>query len=245
MESGRIIIDGLAHGSWNMAVDESLLIHSELARTCTLRIYRWEPATLSLGYFQPYEERKSHVHSRGCDLVRRVTGGGAIMHHHELTYSLVVPSNQRWSVKNEALYTVVHSAIQNALSNFNVNTSICAESADESKKRFLCFQRRTKGDLLLGEHKIGGSAQRRMRSALLQHGSLLLSKSEFAPELPGIFELANSSFDLSEFLSAWVEHLSKTLNVEFVAGEYTAEEIESSKQVEHTKFASVQWNQKR
>ena len=90
----RVIVDPPADGAWNMAVDEALLLSDE--RTgLTIRFYQWEEPTLSLGYFQSLAEREQHPPSVDCPMVRRASGGGAILHDRELTYSMVAPLDQR------------------------------------------------------------------------------------------------------------------------------------------------------
>src|SRR5882724_9809402 len=91
MEHLRLIIDPPAHGAWNMAVDEALLESAAVDGIATLRLYQWSEPTLSLGYFQPAADRQTHPASRECPLVRRASGGGAILHDRELTYSLAIP----------------------------------------------------------------------------------------------------------------------------------------------------------
>ena len=79
-----------------MAVDEVLLEAAAADGQCTLRFYRWEEPTLSLGYFQTYADRWQHEPSRDAAVVRRTSGGGAILHDAELTYSFAVPAIIRW-----------------------------------------------------------------------------------------------------------------------------------------------------
>ena len=92
----RLIDDGAAIGARQMALDEALLESAAERGSATLRFYRWSEPTLSLGYFQDYAERDSHAASRNCALVRRQTGGGAILHDRELTYSLAIPRAHPW-----------------------------------------------------------------------------------------------------------------------------------------------------
>src|SRR3569833_2236254 len=89
----RLIVDESRGGELNMAIDELL---ADAARP-VLRFYAWRPATLSLGYFQAYADRHAHAASLGCPVVRRSSGGGAIVHDHEITYSLVVPVGHPWA----------------------------------------------------------------------------------------------------------------------------------------------------
>ncbi len=98
----RLLIDPPAPGAWNMAVDEVLLDWSAQSGGYAWRFYRWDEPTLSLGYFQPYEDRQRHPPSRACPAVRRATGGGAILHDAELTYSLAVPAGSPLANRRQA-----------------------------------------------------------------------------------------------------------------------------------------------
>ncbi|HEY1784986.1 MAG TPA: lipoate--protein ligase family protein, partial [Pirellulales bacterium] len=84
----RLLVDAPASGAWNMAVDEALVDDAAERGTCWLRFYGWSEPTLSLGYFQGHAERLVHRPSRHCPLVRRASGGGAILHDAEITYCL-------------------------------------------------------------------------------------------------------------------------------------------------------------
>src|SRR5436305_13339788 len=91
--SCRLLPDAVADGPANMADDELLLRSAALGRP-SLRFYGWTEATLSLGYFQPAARRLEDPLLRDLPFVRRPTGGNALVHHHELTYCLAVPSEQ-------------------------------------------------------------------------------------------------------------------------------------------------------
>ena len=152
----------------------------------TLRCYRWSQPTLSLGYFQRANERHGHAASRDCPMVRRASGGGAILHDAELTYSLAIPTADRLAAAARGLYDSIHAALVEAISAMGVPVSICTNSASQSNPRFLCFQRHGPGDVMLGNAKVAGSAQRRHRAAILQHGSILLAASRCAPSCPAL-----------------------------------------------------------
>ena len=92
----RLILDEPSSGAWNMGVDEALREWAETAGGLGLRFYQWAPATLSLGYFQTHRSRALHAGSAQLPLVRRASGGGAIVHDRELTYSLVGPTGRSW-----------------------------------------------------------------------------------------------------------------------------------------------------
>ncbi len=104
-----LIIDRPRAGAINMAIDQLLLERAAERQQLWLRVYRWEPATLSLGYFQAAEERGRLPLASKLPVVRRATGGGAIVHHWELTYSLCWPESHRMGA-TEALYCAVHKA---------------------------------------------------------------------------------------------------------------------------------------
>ncbi|MDB4778218.1 hypothetical protein OAG68_02055 [bacterium] len=247
--NGRLIIDPPASGSWNMAVDQALLETAESKGQTTFRIYFWKPATLSLGYFQQYENRQQHLASQSCPLVRRKTGGGAILHDHEVTYSLCVPSSERWSSKNRELYDLVHQSLIDLLADYQIRAHLFGNPnqqspANTSEDSFLCFERRANGDLIVGDDKVGGSAQRRLRNSLLQHGSILLQRSEFAPELPGIIDLTDGALNTEEFVENWVAKLTGDLDIELHASALTQEESLLAAEFQGF-FESTEWNENR
>ena len=194
-----------------MAVDEALLEAAAAGGSAVLRLYQWTPATLSLGYFQAAADRQSHAPSLDCPLVRRASGGGAILHDRELTYSVILRQAASQAHTATALYNSVHGSLVAALAEFGVGarmhcpTEGCSEpSTTPSGEPFLCFQRRSRGDILCGQHKIVGSAQRRRRGAVLQHGSILLACSPHAPELPGVAELTGEGPTAAALIAAWI-----------------------------------------
>ena len=212
------MVDPPARGAWNMAVDEVLLERVAEDEVPTLRIYRWERPTLSLGYFQSYAQRQLHRASLDADVVRRLSGGGAILHDQEITYSLVLPSTHPLAANTQLLYDTVHHAIVDWLTEFSATKEISwrlalCERQQKSVPReqpFMCFQRRSPGDVLLvdelpvdgatvsGDHKIVGSAQRRRRGSVLQHGSILWATSQAAPENCGFTNLTSVTVSLAE-----------------------------------------------
>jgi lipoate-protein ligase A len=243
----RLIIDRPAAGAWNMAVDEALLLSDEFAGI-TLRFYQWSEPTLSLGYFQTLAERDQHSDSRNCTIVRRASGGGAILHDHELTYSIVAPVAQRFGATAAELYDVAHQSLCEVLSDWNIAARLCTTDdflALGKPEPFLCFQRRSRGDVLLGAHKICGSAQRRHQARVLQHGSLLLSRSEAAPELPGVHELAATSPALSDLRGAWQARLARRLQFECSVSALSSAEVAQAQAIVEGKFGSPKWTAKR
>src|SRR5687767_3136581 len=111
MEDVRLLIDLPASGAWNMAVDEVLLETAAAGGGAALRLYAWEAPTLSLGYFQAAADRTQHSASQECPLVRRSSGGGAIVHDQELTYSLALPQHGPHKPSAAELYDLVHESL--------------------------------------------------------------------------------------------------------------------------------------
>jgi len=243
----RVIFDPPAAGAWNMAVDEALLLSSNFDGL-TLRFYGWSEPTLSLGYFQSLNDRQQHVASRNCTVVRRASGGGAILHDRELTYSLVAPVAARFGTAAHELYLVAHQSLCVVLADLGVAASLHVAPSPAPPKAdepFLCFQRRSSGDVVLGESKICGSAQRRHLSRVLQHGSVLLGSSFAAPELLGLRELTGEEFEVAEFRDAWLAQLAHRLHAQIVPAELTSAETQAAIQIVQGKFSDPKWTAKR
>jgi len=176
----RLLIDEPSDGPTNMGRDDALLACvGKGMSSSTLRLYRWDPPTISLGYFQPYAEYKAlESPARELPVVRRSTGGGAILHDLELTYSLTLSLGHELLKRGpHRLYEVVHEAVIAALEAVGAKGFTCGESDGSGASRgpFFCFARRHCFDVLVGEGKVAGSAQRRTREAVLQHGSIIVA----------------------------------------------------------------------
>lgn len=243
----RLILDEPLPGAWNMAVDEALLESAAHGQTPTLRIYRWSEPTLSLGYFQDYGERQQHPSSLDCPVVRRSSGGGAILHDRELTYSFTAPIADRMAADVRGLYHKIHGSIVETLGNFGISARMreAAESVTKGPEPFLCFLRRADGDVVVGERKVAGSAQRRRRQAVLQHGSFVLRRSEFAPEVFGVQDLADEQIEEEGLLRCWLDNLSHCLEVTFRPDRLTDEEKDLATRLLQQKHGHATWLHKR
>jgi lipoate-protein ligase A len=181
-----------------MALDEALLdTVADDPSFALLRTYGWTAPTLSLGYFQPIAQADADPRWRGVPFVRRPTGGGAIWHHHELTYALVVPAAHPLARPSTTLYHAVHSALAALLRRDGIDAAPrgTATPSASASRPFLCFADRDPEDLVCQGAKIVGSAQRRRSGAILQHGSMLLRHSSFTPEFRGLGDLAAGNTD--------------------------------------------------
>lgn len=239
-ETCRLLIDPPGGGAWNMAVDEALLESAARGNQPTLRLYQWSEPTLSLGYFQRYKDRELHSPSMNCSCVRRSSGGGAILHDRELTYSIAVPQSHPLGRNAQQLYDALHQSLIACLQECGIgNLSLAAEASDSDA--FLCFQRRAAGDVLLGQHKIAGSAQRRRQGAVLQHGSILLSASAAAPELVGINELSSVSLSAEALVARWPANMPFKLE----HGELAVDEQRRASELVEVRFGDMAWTCRR
>lgn len=192
----RVIVEDDANsGPWNMAVDEVLLESALSDGVCSLRWYRWREPTLSLGYFQSPDDPLIDEQFAGLARVRRLSGGGAILHDRELTYSCAIGSQHPLAAHPGELYRLMHATIVGVLENQDVHVAPRGASDRSLDANFLCFSRGDANDLVVDGHKVLGSAQRRRRGAVLQHGSLLLERSPVAPEYPGLLDLTGLVVD--------------------------------------------------
>jgi lipoate-protein ligase A len=160
----RFLQHGPGMPAGNMAVDEALL--RELGAP-VLRLYGWNVPAVSLGYFQPAvlaEERP---------FVRRYTGGGLVDHAHDVTYTVVLPRAHPWmELSAPESYCRIHLGVQAALAACGIASELTpTASAAESEA---CFQKPVRFDIVAGQAKLSGAAQRRTREGLLHQGSILL-----------------------------------------------------------------------
>ncbi len=175
----RYISDGALKGHDNMATDEAILracARGEIAPT--VRFYQWEPACLSLGYFQYVEKEidEQEMRDRGVDLVRRITGGKAVLHDDELTYSVVIPEKDLRGSVLETYYQISKALVQ-GLKNLGLPAQIAAlehgiSSRDPQFRQAACFSAPSWFEITVSDKKIIGSAQNRKNGIILQHGSI-------------------------------------------------------------------------
>lgn len=162
-------------GAENMARDLGILERAVAGEGPFLRTYAWARPTLSLGYFQREEEvAEAGAAARlGVDVVRRFTGGGAILHDRELTFSVALPPDHAWARLgvNDSYLEITRPLLELLLGK-GVDASFRGEGA--AVKAANCFAGSACPDVVVGGRKLFGSAQRRRRGAVLQHGSLLL-----------------------------------------------------------------------
>jgi len=266
MPTWRLLVTPPAPGAWNMAVDEAIaLLAAKGAGRTTLRFYQWQPGAVSLGRHQPSADidRKA-VQERGYGLVRRPTGGRAILHVDELTYSIA------GSASDELLSGAVLDTY-NRLSEGLVlglrRLGLDAEKAPGTTRTgpdvsAACFEVPSAYELCVGPAKIMGSAQSRRAGYVLQHGSLPLrgditrlvdvlvvsDESEraslsatLASRATTVEKALGRQVTFWEAATLLIDGLSSALGVDFYEGELSAGEVELAQKLEAETYGNPVW----
>jgi len=172
----RLILDGDLPGQENMARDTAILRSLEDGSgTPTLRLYGWDVPTISIGYLQSAEP----FMGLGLPVVRRTTGGRAVVHSSEVTYSVTgLIADPLFSGGVMAAYSVISGCIMAALADAGVSACFSRSSSAPGARSEACFYSPSRYEVLIDGRKLVGSAQRRLRRAFIQHGSILMSIDE-------------------------------------------------------------------
>jgi lipoate-protein ligase A len=239
----RLIQDPPASGDWNMAVDQLLLEQAAAGAAPCLRLYRWDRPTLSLGYFQPLEEVPPEARRRR-DVVRRPTGGGAILHDRELTYAAAV---DRGRFDGAQLYERINGAILFALHRLGIDAEIRGGSGAPGPARaqrgpFFCFARAGATDIIARSLKLAGSAQRRRPRGILQHGSVLLETEE--PGAIGASAALARPVGFDEMAAAMVRGFEREFGAVFEERSLSPDERQRVEQIRRRRYGNRRWLQR-
>jgi lipoate-protein ligase A len=233
-----------------MAVDEAIL----RAICCgsalpTLRLYEWNVPTLSIGYLQKAETFKDW----DGPLVRRITGGRAVLHHMELTYSVVCGSNN-WLFTGgiQGTYSVISKCIVKALRDLSIKATFSPYRHARGTSA-ACFYTPSRYEVLVDGRKLVGSAQRRFKDGFLQHGSILLGVDEtLTRRLFGEQVIEKMSwvsafghFAKEEFKSVLIARLEEGLKASFEHGVLTSKETVLKEGFVRKRYGTKQWNRQR
>jgi lipoate-protein ligase A len=179
----RLLDTGAATGAYNMALDKAVLSEVEAGNSPpTLRSYGWDPPCISLGHSQKAEAEldAAAVAAAGYDVVTRPTGGRAVLHIDELTYSVMAPFEAApWCATQALSYRMISQALARVLDKDGLGVALDrgypVEKPQHLRAMTPCFSSTARSEVVWGDRKVVGSAQRRFRSAFLQHGSILIS----------------------------------------------------------------------
>lgn len=179
MDIWRLLITPPGHGAWNMALDEAILEHIGRGESiATLRLYVWDPACLSLGHAQPFADvDMARLKEHGWEVVRRLTGGRAILHTDEITYSVIAPNDEP-RVAGTVLesYNRLAQALLLAVQQLDLPVEMNEGKAEHGPNlNPVCFEVPSTYEITVNGKKLIGSAQARKKEGVLQHGSLPLT----------------------------------------------------------------------
>jgi lipoyl(octanoyl) transferase len=267
----RLLLMPPASGAWNMAVDEAILESCGKKETLpTLRLYAWDPPCLSLGFSQPVSDvDRSRLNALGWDLVRRPTGGRAILHTDEITYAVIGPEDEpRLDGGVLESYRRLSFALLFALRYLGVpaETSDKATNRSEgSQENPVCFEVPSTFEITIAGKKIIGSAQARRQNGVLQHGSLPLhgdlTRITDALSFPDdarrrtaadrLLERATTletaleyRIDMENAAQALIKGFQSGLNLELVPGCMTAQEGNRAYELFRSKYTDSSWTEK-
>ncbi|TCS78226.1 lipoate--protein ligase family protein [Tepidibacillus fermentans] len=259
--------------SFNMALDEALLEwHSQGKIPPTIRFYGWKPATLSIGYFQKIHKEINieKVKKYGLGLVRRLTGGRAVLHDQELTYSVIVSENYPDMPKSVTeAYRVISQGLLYGFQELGLNAYFSVPKTEEEKENLknprssVCFDAPSWYELVLEGKKVAGSAQTRQKGVILQHGSILIDLDEnklfdlflypnervrermqrgFKNKAVTIQDVAKREVSLEEVRQAFKKGFERGFEIELEPYELTPQELDEVNHLAVTKYENDEWN---
>lgn len=267
------INSGYCSPSYNMALDEALLNwHSEGLIPPVIRFYGWQPAALSIGYFQKAETEidLERVKELGLGFVRRPTGGRGVLHEHELTYSIIVSEEHPDMPESVTeAYRILSGGLLEGFKNLGLDAyfsvpDTAEKLADLKKpKSAVCFDAPSWYEMVVEGKKVAGSAQTRQKGVILQHGAILIdldaekllslfrfsdagAKEKMRLKIPekavSINSLRSYQATMDECIEAFKEGFRSSLEIELEPYILTSEQIEYVKSLEKEKYASDSWN---
>jgi lipoate-protein ligase A len=250
-ERWRLLRSGPVPPAEAMAVDEILLQGGREPAVPILRLYRWAPHAVSLGYFQSWREFPwERFAAEGVPVVRRQTGGGAIYHGDEVTFSVAAPAAHRlFSGTVRASYDRMHTILARAMEScvpkkVDIGPRGAAAVDSDVARSPWCFHDSTEFDLVADCRKLAGSAQRRAGGRVLHHGSLLLRSNRFTPEVASVESLGGEpSFEALE--RALITEFERELDARFAETPLSAEERAAAAAIAESRYASEAWTKRR
>lgn len=263
---------GKCSPSFNMALDEALLdLHSRGEIGPVLRFYEWQPATLSIGYFQRVEKDidMEKVKELGLGFVRRPTGGRGVLHEHELTYSVIVSEDYPGMPETVTeAYRVISGGLLEGFRNLGFHAEFSVPNEDvkdqlKNPKSGVCFDAPSWYELVVEGKKIAGSAQTRQKGVILQHGAILMSldvdkltsifmyssdalKERVKRTLPekaiAIDRLTDREISIEECKEAFSKGFEQSLDIKLEPLVLTDQQLELVRRIEQEKYADDNWN---
>lgn len=274
MTNNWIFIDsGKQDAAYNMALDEALLEwHAEGLIPPVIRFYQWEPAALSIGYFQRVE-RDIHlpaVKDMGLGFVRRPTGGRAVLHEHELTYSVIVSEDYPDMPKTVTeAYRVISEGILQGFRNLGLQAEFSVPKLESDRealnqpKSAVCFDAPSWYELVVEGKKVAGSAQTRQKGVILQHGAILIDldeekylncftyesiekrqkvKERLSQKAVSINKIVSNPISVDQCIPAFKDGFETALNIHLTSFSLTPQQQEYVETLATTRYRSDEWN---
>jgi len=252
-EKWRLLETGFNTAFTNMAIDRAILIANSKDKVPpTVRFYRWKPSAISIGYFQSLKDEVDLEACRkfGVDYVRRITGGGAVFHEKELTYSIVIPESHPEIPKNIMdSYGRICGAVIRGLQNLEIDG------------RYIPIN-----DIVVDGKKISGSAQTRKEKTVLQHGTVMMDVNvdkmfsllkvpnekikdkliaDVKQRVTSIRHVLGKEIPFEKISDAMKKGFEEEFDVELIKGTLTQDEIRLAKKFEKECFGAMEWNHRR
>ena len=267
------INSGAGSPAFNMALDEALLAwHSEGLIPPVIRFYSWQPAALSIGYFQNVEKEidMEAVHRLGLGFVRRPTGGRGVLHEHELTYSIIVSEDypDMPETVTEA-YRVLSEGLLEGFKNLGLDAYFSVPDTEEKRadlkkpKSAVCFDAPSWYEMVVEGKKVAGSAQTRQKGVILQHGAILIdldaekllsvfkfsseaAKERMRSKIPekavSINSLREKPATPEECIRAFKTGFEQALSISLEPYSLTEQQLADVKALEKIKYGNSEWN---
>lgn len=274
--SFRVIDTGSASAAMNMALDEAILIEvSQGHSPSTIRFYRWDRPSISLGYFQRATKEIDFeaIHKKDFDFVRRMTGGRAVLHDRELTYSVIVPGEHELAKSSIVeSYRKLSLGLKEGFSQLGLHAEVVSLEDEGMREKFksgdsaACFDSPSWYELVVEGKKIAGSAQVRSHGGLLQHGSLLLDldvddlfdvllfrsekhkqllRHDFDERAVSVKQLAQRDVSYDEAKHAFTVGMQDGLPCSMQPGSVTEREWTLANELLQAKYSQDSWNLRR
>lgn len=252
-EQWRLLLTDFNSASRNMAIDRAVLVENSKGNVLpTVRFFRWDPPAISIGYFQSLQEEVDldTCNRLGVDHVRRITGGGAVFHENELTYSIVIPESHRQIPDNiMKSYGRICGAIIKGLRHVDMHSKYVPIN-----------------DIIVDGKKISGSAQTRKLKTVLQHGTVLIDVDvdkmfsllkvpnekikdklimDVKQRVTSIKHVLGEELDFYQLADSIKKGFEEEFNVNLVEDSLTDREVDLTKKFENEFFSTIEWNHRR
>ena len=260
-DTWRLIDTGPCYAAYNMALDDALATAvRKNSSPPTLRLYGWDLPSVSIGYFQKINDIDTeYCREHNIPVVRRQTGGRAILHNHELTYSFSVRTTHgRFSKGLRDCYKEISRAFNNALLKIGLLPETRLRRQSHHSRSSLCFHATSYGEITINDKKVIGSAQKRWPDGLLQQGSIPYSinnddtrkifriEDTYATEntLIGLKDIF-PDFNLDTFKKILKTSFEETFDVWLIPSAPSPEEVSLAQDIETRRYRTKEWNYRR